>query len=176
MSETEEEIAEINTALKAIDNACNAIQYDDRGRYGIETIEPLRNVAKLINKLVFQQATDEVLPASPHWRCFHCDEVFHDTNAAKLHFGMDQCSDPVCKIKLGAEGSLVKALRRAEGELADAWAAIHNESTEAAKAYYAQQSRHGEQLRAAEELGYERGLADGRAEAPPPAETAEGAE
>ena len=97
-----------------------------------------------------------------NWRCFHCDEVFYDEHSAKLHFGMDQCSDPACKIKMGAEGSLVNALRKAEAELADAWLAIHNESTEAAKAYYAQQSRHGEQLRAAEELGYERGLADGR--------------
>lgn len=105
-----------------------------------------------------------VRPATRHWRCFHCDEVFYDEHAAKLHFGMDQCNDPACKIKMGAEGSLVTALRRAEAELADAWAAILNESTEAAKAYYAQQSRHGEQLRAAEELGYERGLADGRAE------------
>lgn len=163
MSETEE-LAEINTALKAIDNACNAIQYDDRGRYGVEIIEPLRDVAKLINKLVFQQGADVVITAPPHWRCFHCDEVFYDTNAAKLHFGMDQCSDPACKIKMGAEGSLVKALRQSESELADAWAVIHNESTEAAKAYYAQQSRHGDQLRAAEEAGYERGLADGRAE------------
>jgi len=106
----------------------------------------------------------KVEPAALHWRCFHCDEVFYDTHSAKLHFGMDQCSDPACKIKMGAEGSLVKALRTAENELSDAWAAIHNESTEAAKAYYAQQSRHGEQLRAAEEAGYERGLADGRAE------------
>lgn len=94
------------------------------------------------------------------WRCFHCDEVFFTANDARLHFGMDQCSDPACKIKLGAEKSLLVALRRAETELQDAWAAIHNETTEAAKAYYSQQSRHGEQLRAAEELGFERGIAD----------------
>lgn len=94
------------------------------------------------------------------WRCFHCDEVFFTANDARLHFGMDQCSDPACKIKMGAEKSLLVALRRAETELQDAWAAIHNENTEAAKAYFAQQSRHGEQLRAAEELGFERGIAD----------------
>jgi len=97
------------------------------------------------------------------WRCFHCDEVFTTQNDARLHFGMDQCSDPACKIKLGAEKSLLVALRRAETELQDAWAAIHNETTEAAKAYYAQQSRHGEQLRAAEELGFERGIKDSTA-------------
>ncbi|ASV44794.1 hypothetical protein PP899_gp49 [Agrobacterium phage Atu_ph08] len=94
------------------------------------------------------------------WRCFHCDEVFYTEQDARLHFGMDQCSDPACKIKMGAEKSLLVALRRAETELQDAWAAIHNETTESAKAYYAQQSRHGEQLRAAEELGFERGIAD----------------
>lgn len=113
---------------------------------------------------LMDQAADEIDRTKAAWRCFHCDEVFHSYHDAKLHFGMDQCSDPACKIKMGAEGSLVKALRQAEKELSDAWAAIHNESTEAAKAYYAQQSRHGEQLRAAEEAGYERGLADGRAE------------
>ncbi len=99
----------------------------------------------------------------PGWRCFHCDEVFFTANDARLHFGMDQCSDPACKIKMGAEKSLLVALRRAETELQDAWAAIHNENTEAAKAYYAQQSRHGEQLRAAEELGFERGIKDSMA-------------
>ncbi|NTA80787.1 hypothetical protein G6L13_09845 [Agrobacterium tumefaciens] len=97
------------------------------------------------------------------WRCFHCDEVFYTEQDARLHFGMDQCSDPACKIKMGAEKSLLVALRRAENELQDAWAAIHNENTEAAKAYYAQQSRHGEQLRAAEELGFERGTKDSTA-------------
>ena len=97
------------------------------------------------------------------WRCFHCDEVFFTADDARLHFGMDQCSDPACKIKMGAEKSLLVALRRAETELQEAWAAIHNETTEAAKAYYAQQSRHGEQLRAAEELGFERGIKDSTA-------------
>ncbi|WP_439604726.1 DUF551 domain-containing protein [Shinella sp.] len=54
-----EQLAEINSALKTINDTCLALQYDDRGRYGVETIEPLRNVAKLINKLVFQQAAEE---------------------------------------------------------------------------------------------------------------------
>lgn len=44
------------------------------------------------------------------------------------------------------------------------WFRLQNESGEAAQAYYAQGARHQEQLRAVEELGYERGLADGRAE------------
>lgn len=96
------------------------------------------------------------------WRCFHCDDVFTSERCAAAHFGRDESCEPACRIKAGAEGSLVVALRRAEKDAADAWAAIHNETTDSAKAYHAQASRHHEQLRITEELGYERGLADGR--------------
>jgi hypothetical protein len=51
-------LAEINAALKTINDTCAALQYDDRGRYGVETIGPLRSVAKLINKLVFMQINE----------------------------------------------------------------------------------------------------------------------
>ena len=98
------------------------------------------------------------------WRCFHCDDVFTDERLARDHFGASEDRQPACIIKAGAEGSLVSALREVERQLEEAWAAIHEESTEAARAYYNQQSRHYAQLRAAEEAGYERGLADGRAE------------
>lgn len=94
------------------------------------------------------------------WRCFHCGEVFLDHSCAQAHFGRDETSEPACLIKAGAERSILKALRRAEADAAEAWAAIQNETTDAAKAYHAQSSRHHEQLRAAEELGYERGLRD----------------
>ncbi|WFS02196.1 hypothetical protein [Rhizobium tumorigenes] len=110
------------------------------------------------------------------WRCFHCDDVFDDERSAKMHFGYTEDSAPACKIKAGAESSLVIALRHAESELTDAWASIHNESTEAAKAYHAQQCRHQDQLRATEELGYERGLADGRLENPTPSTSLGGVE
>lgn len=98
------------------------------------------------------------------WRCFHCDAVFDNRRDAEAHFGRTEDSKPACQIKAGAEGSLVRALRRAENELAEAWWMIHEESTEAARAYYAQQTRHREQLMAAEEAGYERGLSDARHE------------
>jgi hypothetical protein len=97
------------------------------------------------------------------WRCFHCDEVFTDRKLACAHFGATEDAKPACQIKMGAERSLVEALREAEKAADDAWQAIHSESTESAKAYYAATSRHRKQLTAAEELGYERGLADGRA-------------
>lgn len=54
-------LAEINSALKTINDTCAALQYDERGRWGVETIEPLRNVAKLINKLVLQATYDSEL-------------------------------------------------------------------------------------------------------------------
>lgn len=95
------------------------------------------------------------------WRCFHCDELFTERADAALHFGCEE-SIPACRIKAGAERGLVEALRQAERELADAWVAIHSEGTEAARAYYAQATRHRRQLIAAEESGYEKGLADGR--------------
>lgn len=105
--------------------------------------------------------TVEVLKKA--WTCFHCDETFIDEGSARDHFGHDEGCEAACRIKLGAERSMLKALRRAERDAAEAWMMIHNETTDAAKAYYAAAARHQEQLRAAEELGYERGLADARA-------------
>lgn len=80
-----------------------------------------------------------------------------------MHFGPEQCSEPGCKIKAGGEQGLLEALRKAEAELSTVWAAIHNESTESARAYYAQQSRHQAQIIALEQTGYDRGVADMRA-------------
>lgn len=97
------------------------------------------------------------------WRCFHCGDVFTDESCARLHFGRDEDSQPACIIKAGAEQGLLGALRAAEYEAADARRAIADECTDAARAHYAQATRHDQALRNAEELGYERGLADGRA-------------
>ena len=107
------------------------------------------------------EAVAETYPKPEHgWTCFHCGETFTTPESARDHFGFDPSADPGCIIKLGAERGLLMALRKAEAEIADAWAAIHEESTEAARAYHAQQTRHRAQLMAAEEAGYERGLYD----------------
>jgi hypothetical protein len=103
------------------------------------------------------------------WRCFHCGETFTDEVAARLHFGRDERSEAACLIKAGAEMSLLKALRDAEYQADDAIQRMHDESTDAAKAHHQQRCRHTQSLIAAEELGYERGLADGRNLASPPA-------
>lgn len=113
--------------------------------------------------------------ARTEWRCFHCGDVFTDERCARLHFGRDEDSETACLIKAGAEQGLLGALREAEYAAADARHAIADETTDAAKAYYAQATRHAQALRNAEEAGYERGLDDGRAlPTPLPTEAPEG--
>lgn len=106
------------------------------------------------------QLADRPVGAVVEWTCFHCGETFTDRKEAKQHFGFDMSADPACRIKLGAEGSLVSALREAERDAAKAWGKLAEESSDAVVAYQAAVSRHSHQLRAAEELGYERGLRD----------------
>lgn len=95
------------------------------------------------------------------WTCFHCDESFTDARCARLHFGVDEGSTPACRIE-GSEGGLVEALREAQQDAANAWDALHNETTDVHRAYYAATSRFRTALRAAEETGFARGMADER--------------
>jgi len=105
----------------------------------------------------------EKLGACIEWRCFHCGDLFTDRLSAARHFGADEGKMPACQIK-GAEGGLLRALRDAEAEADDAIQRMHEESTDAAKAYHSQRCRHAQALIAAEEVGYERGLSEGRAD------------
>ena len=98
------------------------------------------------------------------WTCFHCGESFDNRRCAAIHFGADEDSVAACQIRAGAERSLLEALRQSEAECARLVRMLHDESTDAAKAYYGQQCRHHKQLQAMEEMGYERGLRDARAE------------
>lgn len=106
--------------------------------------------------------TDAQRQSGP-WICFHCEDEFTDRSAARLHFGHDENSVPACKIKAGAEGRILRALREAEQQAADAWHMLHNETGDFAKAFYTMRSRHSQALIAAEELGFERGLAASKA-------------
>lgn len=103
------------------------------------------------------------MTAPLEWRCFHCGDVFTDPHAAAQHFGIDEGKTPACKIK-GSEHGLIKALRDAEAEADEAVQRMHSESTDAAKAYHRQRTRHAQALIAAEEVGYARGMRDARAE------------
>jgi hypothetical protein len=100
------------------------------------------------------------------WTCFHCGETFTTVGGARTHFGgvPDVAPGCVTKVELGAERGLLTALRKAEDECRRAWAAVHDETTDAHKAMHAMQSRHADALREAEEAGYARGLRDGRHE------------
>ena len=102
-------------------------------------------------------------PPEHGWTCFHCGETLTTYGAARDHFGFDPSDDPACRIKLGGERGLVMALRKAENALTEMTALLHDESSEGYRIAAAQGSRHREQIMAAEEAGYERGLADGRA-------------
>lgn len=52
------------------------------------------------------------MPDDREWRCFHCDEVFTNAEAAAKHFGVAQDHRPGCVEKLTApEKNLVLALR-----------------------------------------------------------------
>lgn len=111
---------------------------------------------------------DEPAPAEvPRWTCFHCGETFTDVAAARTHFGAREDAQPGCleRVRLGAERGLLESLRAAEDECQRAWAAVHEETTDAHRAVYAMQSRHAKALQNAEEAGYERGLADAAREA-----------
>lgn len=100
------------------------------------------------------------------WTCFHCGETFTRESEAADHFGHSQLQEAACIVRVqhGGERGLLAALRKSECELVDALNAIHDETLTAYQQMRAQQGRHSEALRIAEEAGYERGLADMRKE------------
>lgn len=107
--------------------------------------------------------TSETYSMPSHgWTCFHCGETFKTPGAARDHFGFTQASDPACRIKLGAERGLLMALRKAEQELAECRAEAPREVEVIAREMARLQARHADALKAAEELGFERGVADMR--------------
>ncbi|UVC14756.1 hypothetical protein [Mesorhizobium onobrychidis] len=115
---------------------------------------------KAIRAYLAALASQPVPAVAKGWRCFHCDEVFTNERCARNHFGRDEMCEPACQIQMGAERSLLSALRRAEDDCNEMMQRMETETTDGAKAYYAQTSRHQQQLRTIEELGYERGLRD----------------
>lgn len=85
------------------------------------------------------------------WRCFHCDEVFTDAEAARLHFGPTSQHKPACQLD-------VKYLRQLETELER----YRAEDTDLHRQLAQQQTAHQFALRRAEEAGYSQGLRDVR--------------
>jgi hypothetical protein len=85
------------------------------------------------------------------WRCFHCDEVFDEFEAARIHFGPTLFSEAACQIDAAA-------LRELQAELTR----YREEDTDLHRSIHAIQGEHATALRREEELGYARGLADAR--------------
>lgn len=101
-------------------------------------------------------------PLAVPWRCFFCDEVFTDREAAADHFGVQidgLADEPGCKLN-AAEGGLLKILREFQTELAK----YHEEDHESYRTFHALGAEHQVALQREEEKGYARGLADAKAD------------
>lgn len=97
------------------------------------------------------------------WTCFFCGETFKTPGAARDHFGGDEGSTAACRIKAGDERGLVMELRKVEEELRR----YRSENSDADRQYHAMRADHAQALIREEQKGYDKGLADGRAIAPP---------
>lgn len=95
-------------------------------------------------------AEDFENPDKPYWRCFHCNAVFVDKDAARDHFGAPQSSQPSCHID-------ARQLRSLETELAR----YRQEDTDLHRQLAHRETVHQIALMRAEEAGYAKGLRDG---------------
>jgi hypothetical protein len=77
------------------------------------------------------------------WRCFYCDEVFTDPEAARLHFGEDCMPVAACQFS-------ITAVREMEWQLAR----YRAEDSDKDREFYRMQAEHTVALRRAEEEGY----------------------
>ncbi len=106
------------------------------------------------------------------WRCFHCDEVFHEDFKARQHFGESCDCEPLCQVA-------GERFREVERQLAE----YQSESDATSKTFYALGADHYRKERDAEQKGYDKGLADAKAHPetlglcplPPPPSSTEGA-
>lgn len=91
------------------------------------------------------------------WRCFHCDEVFTDVKAARLHFGEDQDYEPGCIARVpDEERVLLEKIQELECELA----LFYDEDGPKDRQMQVMASEHRGALVGAEEAGYDKGVRD----------------
>ena len=86
-----------------------------------------------------------------HWRCFHCDEVFEEREAAQEHFGWTDYSKPLCQISRAEVEQMEFELQR-----------YREEDGPKDRQMAEMESKHAQALREAEEEGYFKGLQDGK--------------
>jgi len=107
---------------------------------------------------VTQETLHSLAGTEREWRCFHCDEVFTDQDAAADHFGVqidDMADEVACKLSAN-DGLIIKMLREAQEELRR----YHQEDNESYRTFYALGVEHETKMRRVEEEGYVRGLKD----------------
>lgn len=97
----------------------------------------------------------EAAPAPPlkSWRCFHCDQLMTTEDEARLHFGVNEVQDPICTISAERVRELELDFERHAAEDSDV-----------VRQMYALKGDHSTALITEEQKGYDKGLADGRAE------------
>lgn len=116
----------------------------------------------------------DTYPTPEHgWVCFHCGEHFPGdipgSQAARAHFGDHIAATPACQIWGPVKGwrcgyrKLIRALRAAQRERDETRRALIDDDTAKDRYIYGLEAKHHSALRDAEETGYARGLADGRA-------------
>lgn len=91
------------------------------------------------------------------WRCFHCSEICATEAHAREHFGGVRGALTACELK-SSDRHLIEVIRDQEEQLER----YRAEDSEIMRAMRCQSGEHAEALRAAEEKGYARGIADMR--------------
>lgn len=99
------------------------------------------------------------LSINEHWRCFHCDEVFTNRIDAAEHFGIDEGATAACRLT-AEQDDLVRFIRSQELDIRRLQRAVSQESGEACRLVESMRSRHANELRQAEELGFGRAVAE----------------
>lgn len=100
--------------------------------------------------------------ARKQWRCFFCDDVFRRRKDAAEHFGCDDACEadvPACKLA-AHEGHLITYIRKLENELRR----YQTEDSDVMRSIRVLESEQAAALRAAEDRGYDRGVADMKAQ------------
>lgn len=101
------------------------------------------------------------------WVCFHCGEHFPATHQgahdARRHFGTTPDYKPGCQIKLfDNDRRLLRTIRILEAQVARYQHERLNEDSAKDREIHSMRADHAQALRREEELGYARGLRDGR--------------
>lgn len=92
------------------------------------------------------------------WRCFHCDEVFTNKEAAREHFGSTELDEPGCKMLAKGEVELLRDYR----DMAARWQRCVSEDCDASRIYHSMSAKIATTEREAEQRGYDKGLNDTR--------------